>query len=124
MCWYSNILIPIRLKKSIRVYKVGIRATPELFFCKYTKYGYVSQVLHKIETLEPEDCLKRKNYSIYCIHKGFHSYASLSSPALKQDLNHLGYKIGVFEIPKGAEIYVNSFGEIVSSDIIYLGNLT
>lgn len=120
MCWYSTMLIPIKLKKPMRVYKVGIRATPNRFVCKYINHVYLSNVKNKTIQLEYDTYTGNKKFNVYSIQIGYHSYKSFLGWAMKKDLNMLGNKIGVFEIPKGATIYINKFGEIVSSDIKYL----
>lgn len=120
MCWYNTILIPIKLKKSIIVYKVGIKATSNLFSCKYVNHIYWSQRKNPTILLEPKIFTKHRTYDIYIINRGYHSYLSLLTPALGKDLSYLGKEIGVFEISKGATIYINKHGEIVSSDIKYL----
>ena len=57
----------------------------------------------------------------FCINKGYHSYLTKEMAKCRR---YAYEKIGIFEIPAGATIYVNyKLREVVSTDIKYLGLL-
>lgn len=131
MCWSNNMATPIVLKKPLKVYKVGTSTTLGGFISLFQNFMY-----HEGETMPtikinpefsrcyfPMHIPKSKLWSFdtFYIYKGYHSY-------LTEKGARFGYDeyddIGIFEIPAGATIYVNyQCGEVVSTDIKYLGVL-
>ena len=130
MCWSNYMAIPIVLKKPLKVYKVGTTKIFGNFIslfqgCVYPRLKVMPTVEIDLEfdgfypaarLLNPVWC-----YSHFRIHKGYHSYLTkkIAKYISNEDTN-----IGIFEIPAGATIYVNyRSGEVVSTDIKYLGKL-
>lgn len=123
--------IPIILKKPLRVYKIGTVSSFGGFISLFQNFMY-----HKGETMPtikinpkflrchfPMHIPKSELWSLdtFYIHKGYHSY--LTEERAKYSKNEYD-DIGIFEIPAGATIYVNYlYGEVVSTDIKYLGSL-
>lgn len=129
MCWVNYMATPIVLKKPLRVYKVGIFITPSKFISLYQNFRYYkSQIMPKVK-ISPKferlnsimGCLEELwNYDHFYILEGYHSY--LTEERAKS--NMYGSKIGIFEIPVGATVYINYISkEVVSTDIKYLGLL-
>ena len=129
MCWTNYMAIPLVLKKPLRVYKVGTVSIFGDFISLYRDFRYPESQTMPIVKINPEftrcppifgsqDGLwSHDNFHIY---KGYHSY--LTEEMAKS--NMYSGKIGIFEIPAGATIYVNyRFREVVSTDIKYLGLL-
>ena len=129
MCWSNNILIPIILKKPLRVYKVGTLTISGDFRSLYHDFVYYrSKVMSTVE-INPEltkyntfSCLdKCWTRDTFFINEGYHSYLTKKMAKHMRDSHE---KIGIFEIPSGATIYVNHrYGEVVSTNIKYLGEL-
>ena len=130
MCWSNYMATPIVLKKPLRVYKVGISTTFDNFISLFRNHVYYKcqtmptvEINPKFERLHPHE--KGFNLDLYndCfyIHKGYHSYLTKK---MAKYMKNPYEKIGIFEIPAGATIYVN-YGsrEVVSTDIKYLGLL-
>ena len=129
MCWSSYMAIPIVLKKPLKVYKVGASTVLGAFISLYQNFIYRESQTMPTVKINPEftryppifghqDGLW--SYDNFHIYKGYHSY--LTEEMAKS--NMYSGKIGVFEIPAGATIYVNyRFREVVSTDIKYLGLL-
>ena len=129
MCWTNNIAIPLVLKKPLRVYKVGMSTTSDNFISLYQDFIYYKS--RTVPTVEITPKFIRTYYSrmnwikfigkdSFDIHRGYHSYLTEEVAWYNQDDN----KIGIFEIPAGATIYVNYRSkEVVSTDIRYLGPL-
>ena len=130
MCWSNYIATPIVLKKPLRVYKVGTLSILGGFISLYRDFRYPeSQTMPTVEInpeferihpvarlLDPVWC-----YSYFHIYKGYHSYLTEEIAKCSRDEYD---DIGIFEIPAGATIYVNyKLGEVVSTDIRYLGLL-
>lgn len=130
MCWSNYMAIPIVLKKPLRVYKVGTLS----IFCDFISL-FQDYVYHKCQTMptvEINPKFKRRYpaaelfdpawyYDYFYIHKGYHSYLTKK---IAKYIKSQCEKIGIFEIPAGTTIYVNyRSGEVVSTDIIYLGLL-
>ena len=128
MCWTNNIAIPIVLKKPLRVYKVGTTIFDN-FISLFQ--GYVYHKCQAMPTVEIDPKFER--YSCFAglgelwksdrfyIHKGYHSYLTEKGARFRCDEYD---DIGIFEIPAGATIYINyKRGEVVSTDIKYLGVL-
>lgn len=129
MCWLNNIVTPIVLKKSLRVYKVGTLTTLGGFRSLYHNFVYleaeavptvkINLEFIKYNTFSPLD--KSWMHNAFCINEGYHSY--LTKEIAKYRRNQYE-EIGVFEIPSGATIYVNHrYEEVVSTNIKYLGLL-
>ena len=131
MCWSNYIAIPIVLKKPLRVYKIGTSTILGGFISLFQNFMY-----HKGETMPtikinpkfsrcyfPMHIPKSELWSFdtFYIYKGYHSYLTEKWARFKCDEYD---DIGIFEIPAGATIYVNyQYGEVVSTDIKYLGLL-
>ena len=130
MCWSNYMATPILLKKPLRVYKVGTSTTLDNFISLFQDYVYhkfqtmpTVEIDPKFERLCPDEELFNPAWYFDCfyIHKGYHSY--LTKKIAKYMKNPYD-KIGIFEIPVGATIYVNyKLREVVSTDIRYLGSL-
>ena len=129
MCWSNTMAIPIVLKKPLRVYKVGKIKTLGIFISLYQNFRYYkSQIIPTVKInpkFERNSCFaiglgELWKCDRFYINEGYHSY--LTEGMAKS--NMYSSKIGVFEIPAGATIYVNyRFREVVSTDIKYLGLL-
>ena len=130
MCWSNYMATPIVLKKPLRVYKVGTSTPFNNFISLFRDHVYYKcqtmptvEINPKFERLHPYE--KKFNLALYndCfyIHKGYHSYLTKK---MAKYMKNPYEKIGIFEIPAGATIYVN-YGsrEVVSTDIKYLGLL-
>ena len=129
MCWSNYMATPIVLKKPLKVYKVGASTVLGDFISLYRNFMYRESQTMPTVKINPEftrcppifghqDGLW--SYDNFHIYKGYHSY--LTEEMAKS--NMYSGKIGVFEIPAGATIYVNyRFREVVSTDIKYLGLL-
>lgn len=130
MCWSNYMAIPIVLKKPLRVYKVGTLATFYNFISLY--YNFVYHKCQTMPTVEINPEFERLHPSArisnlvwrcnrFNIYKGYHSYLTKEIAKLRSNEN---INIGIFEIPDGATIYINyRSGEVVSTDIKYLGVL-
>ena len=129
MCWENNIAIPLVLKKSLRVYKVGTSTTSDNFISLYQDFIYYKS--RTVPTVEINPRFERYSslipisalwsYDTFYIHKGYHSYLTEEMAKCSKDEYD---DIGIFEIPAGATIYVNyKLKEVVSTDIKYLGLL-
>ena len=130
MCWSNYTATPLVLKKPLRVYKVGTVSTFGGFISLYRNFIYrESQTMPTIK-INPEFTRippffgsqdELWNYDNFYIYEGYHSYLTKEMAKLSRDKYN---KIGIFEIPVGATIYVNyRSGEVVSTDIKYLGLL-
>lgn len=130
MCWSNNIVTPIVLKKPLRVYKVGTSTTFDSFISLFQDYVYYKcqtmptvEIDPKFKRLCPDEKLFNPAwyYDCFCIHKGYHSYLTKK---IAKYIKNPCEKIGIFEIPEGATVYVNyRYKEIVSTNIKYLGLL-
>ena len=129
MCWTNYMAIPIVLKKPLRVYKVGTLATFYNFISLYYNFVYhkcqtmpIVEIDPEFERLHPSARISNPVWRCnrFNIYKGYHSYLTKEIAKLRSN----EYNIGIFEIPAGATIYVNyRSGEVVSTDIKYLGVL-
>ena len=129
MCWTNYMAIPIVLKKPLRVYKVGTLATFYNFISLYYNFVYhkcqtmpIVEIDPEFERLHPSARISNPVWRCnrFNIYKGYHSYLTKEIAKLRSN----EYNIGIFEIPAGATIYVNyRSGEVVSTDIKYLGLL-
>ena len=130
MCWSNYMATPIVLKKPLRVYKVGTSTTFDNFISLFQDYVYYKgqtaptvEINPKFERRHPAVGLFNTAWYFYCfyIHKGYHSYLTKK---IAKYMKNPYEKIGIFEIPEGATIYVNHRSrEVVSTDIKYLGLL-
>ena len=112
MCWSNYIVIPIVLKKPLRVYKVGTLTvlgdfTSAYLNCIYNKYNIMPTVeinpeFIKYSTFSSLDKSLVPNF--FCINEGYHSYLTKE---MAKCIRYTYEKIGIFEIPSGATIYVN-----------------
>lgn len=126
MCWSNTIAIPLVLKKPLIVYKVGISTILGNFISLYLESRYCKNKTMPTVKINPEfigtyipDALR--NYEKFYIYEGYHSYLTKKRARCNCDKHT---SIGIFEIPAGATIYVNyKYGEVVSTDIKYLGLL-
>ena len=129
MCWKNYMAIPIVLKKPLRVYKVGMSTTSDNFISLYQDFIYYKS--RTVPTVEINPRFDRYfslipiralwDYDNFYIHKGYHSY--LTEEMAKHSKDEYD-DIGIFEIPAGANIYVNyKLREVVSTNIKYLGLL-
>ena len=128
MCWVNCMATPIVLKKSLRVYKVGTVSSFCGFISLYRDFRYhESQTMPTIK-INPVfirhystirlSSWQNDNFHIY---KGYHSYLT---KRMAKYMRNPYEKIGIFEIPESATIYVNYRDrEVVSTDIKYLGLL-
>ena len=130
MCWSNYMAIPLVLKKPLRVYKVGTVSIFCSFISLYRNFRYrESQTMPTVKInpefircppiFGPQDELW--SYDNFYIYEGYHSYLTKERAKCSRDKRD---DIGIFEIPVGATIYVNyKRGEVVSTDIKYLGVL-
>ena len=128
MCWANYIAIPIVLEKPLRVYKVGVSTICDNFISLFR--GYVYHKCQVMPTVKINPIFIRHYSTIrllswqndnFHIYKGYHSYLTEERAKCSRDEMD---KIGIFEIPAGATIYVNyKRREVVSTDIKYLGLL-
>ena len=132
MCWIGKNACRIA-RRDITVYKLG-RILKNEFISLYQDYTYEIKSINEEITLIP-----RKHpafYPLCMIREGYHSYISISMPYSKLGLfsrkvylgKNLGtlllcnpYYIATFIIPRGSKYFENTYGEIVSSNIIYTG---
>ena len=129
MCWANTIIIPIVLKKPLRVYKVGKIKTSGIFISLYQNFRYYKfQIMPTVKInpkFERNSCFaiglgELWKCDRFYINEGYHSY--LTEEMAKS--NTYSSKIGIFEIPVGATVYINYVcKEVVSTDIKYLGLL-
>lgn len=129
MCWSNYMVTPIVLKKPLRVYKVGKIKTSGIFISLYQNFRYYkSQIMPTVKInpkFERNSCFaigleELWKWDRFYIYKGYHSY--LTEERAKS--NMYSSKIGIFEIPVGATVYINHrHREVVSTNIKYLGLL-
>ena len=130
MCWSNYIATPLVLKKPLRVYKVGTISSFGGFISLYRDFRYLESQTMPTVKINPEfernSCFAIRLVGLgkcdrLYIYKGYHSY--LTKEMAKCNMGEYD-DIGIFEIPAGATIYVNyKLGEVVSTDIKYLGLL-
>ena len=130
MCWSNYMATPLVLKKPLRVYKVGTVSIFCGFISLYRDFRYhESQTMPTVKInpefircppiFGPQDELW--SYDNFYIYEGYHSYLTKEMAKCSRDERD---DIGIFEIPAGATIYINyKRGEVVSTDIKYLGLL-
>ena len=123
MCWTNYMATPIVLKKPLRVYKVGIARTSRSFISQYQNFRYYKYLIMPTVEIDPkfERIHPAWYFDYFYIYKGYHSYLTKK---IAKYIKNSYTKIGIFEIPAGATIYVNYRSrEVVSTDIKYLGLL-
>lgn len=130
MCWSNTIAIPLVLKKPLRVYKVGTSMTLGNFISLYQSTWYNKHKVMPTVKINPEFLRVHFpspfvealwDYDRFYIYEGYHSYITKKIARCNR---YRLEDIGIFEIPAGATIYVNhKRGEVVSTDIKYLGLL-
>ena len=125
MCWANCIAIPIVLKKPLKVYKVGKIKTSGIFISLYQNFRYYKSQIMPTVKINPEFTRRHlfvpgyrpQMWDNFYIYEGYHSY--LTEGMAKS--NMYSGKIGIFEIPIGATVYINyTCKEVVSTDIKYL----
>ena len=126
MCWSNTMAIPIVLKKPLIVYKVGKIKTSGIFISLYQNFRYPESQTMPTVKINPEfernSCFAIRLVGLwkcdrFYINEGYHSY--LTEGMAKS--NMYSGKIGIFEIPVGATVYINyACKEVVSTDIKYL----
>lgn len=129
MCWSNYIVIPIVLKKPLRVYKVVTLTvlgdfTSAYQNCTYNKYNIMPTVKINLKFIKYSTfSFLDKSWvsNAFCINEGYHSYLTKEMAKYRR---YAYEKIGIFEIPSGATIYINHrYEEVVSTNIRYLGLL-
>ena len=137
MCWTGDDTAVRKIaERDFYVYKIGI-VIGTTFCSLLRKHIYKTKGINIPILLEP----KRDSRSIMTsIERGYHSYkeVALEFTSYKESWRRVflgdavrGYVddltfydkryLGTFIVPKGSEYYINSRGEIVSSNIIYTG---
>ena len=134
MCWIGRKDNKQVAKRDFYVYKVGL-VIGNAFTSLFQKYIYRIKRSNPIIPLKP---VEDKN-GITTIETGYHSYKEVAiefcqnpnfrdiylGDAIKGFVDSLRLYshlyLCTFIVPKGSEYYINSRGEIVSSDIIYTG---
>ena len=135
MCWIGRKDTKQVAKRDFYVYKIGL-VMGNTFTSLYQKYIYRIKRSNPIIPLKP---VEDKN-GITKIETGYHSYKEVAigfypkNPYFRNI--YLGdvitgyidkfecysaLYVGTFIVPKGSEYYINTRGEIVSSNIIYTG---
>ena len=134
MCWIGRKDTKQVAKRDFYVYKVGL-VMGKTFISLFQKHIYGIKRSNPIIPLKPVE----DNCGMVTIGAGYHSYKEVaiefySNPNFR-DI-YLGDAIKgfvdefrlyshlylcTFIVPKGSEYYINSRGEIVSSNIIYTG---
>lgn len=112
MCWNNDEAIKKIAKNNFTVYKLVKFDTFDT--CKSLVYNYV-YTFKKLHKLEHSIIVKEKN-NICFIDEGFHSYTNSRILSFVEDI--ISGCIVECTIPKGAEYYVNNYGEAVSNQII------
>lgn len=134
MCWIGRKDNKQVAKRDFYVYKVGL-VMGKTFISLFQKHIYRIKRSNPIIPLKPVE----DNCGMVTIEAGYHSYKEVaiefySNPnfrniylgdAIKGFVNELSLYshlyLCTFIVPKGSEYYINSRGEIVSSNIIYTG---
>lgn len=134
MCWIGRKDNKQVAKRDFYVYKVGL-VMGKTFISLFQKHIYRIKRSNPIIPLKPVE----DNCGMVTIEAGYHSYKEVaiefySNPnfrniylgdAIKGFVDELSLYshlyLCTFIVPKGSEYYINSRGEIVSSNIIYTG---
>lgn len=110
MCWSNCMATPIILKKPLRVYKTGSSTVLDGFISSYQDFIYRK---YKVQpTIEINPIFERRfipvsllegpwDLDIFYILEGYHSYLTKEMAELRRDKLE---KIGMFEIPAGANV--------------------
>lgn len=134
MCWIGRKDNKQVAKRDFYVYKVGL-VMGKTFISLFQKHIYGIKRSNPIIPLKPVE----DNCGMVTIEAGYHSYKEVaiefySNPNFRDiylgdaikgfvdefsQYSHL--YLCTFIVPKGSEYYINSRGEIVSSNIIYTG---
>ena len=142
MCW-AEVLKNVKYQvadKDIKVYKIVTYANKQSCVSIIKNFNYTTNILYKIPTLEYDEIAQK--YGVLKIEKAYHSYIGvqfvcnstfrivkgvyrcksiiLGNRRMLMSFENDGY-IATFIIPKGAVYIINSYGEIVSNQIIYTG---
>lgn len=129
MCWMNSMVIPIVLKKPLKVYKIGTSTNLGNFISLYQNFMYRKFQTMPTIKINPRFIRISNSLSLdalwdcdsFYINEGYHSY--LTEEVARWNSEEFD-AIGIFEIPAGATIYVNYIcQEVVSTDIKYLGLL-
>lgn len=129
MCWNGHSGQKKVAEKDIEVYKIGL-VHNNRFICEFRDFSYKKGVINKELVLRETHWM-----GSISIKEGYHSYKRVSikfdSLSGRTKYIYLGYKLhpypygiyhlATFIIPKGSIYYENIYGEIVSSNIIYIG---
>lgn len=134
MCWIGRKYTKQVAKRDFYVYKIGV-VLGNNFVSLFRKHIYRIKKSNPIIPLKPV----KDNYGIIEIETGYHSYKEVAiefcQNLYSRDI-YLGDAIMgfvddlslyshlylcTFIVPKGSEYYINTRGEIVSSNIIYTG---
>lgn len=134
MCWIGRKYTKQVAKRDFYVYKVGL-VMGKTFISLFQKHIYGIKRSNPIIPLKPVE----DNCGMVTIEAGYHSYKEVaiefySNPnfrdiylgdAIKGFVDEFSLYshlyLCTFIVPKGSEYYINSRGEIVSSNIIYTG---
>ena len=134
MCWIGRKNTKQVAKRDFYVYKIGL-VLSNTFTSLFRKHIYRIKKDNSIILLKPV----KDNCGWIKIEDGYHSYKEVAiefcqNPYLRDiylgdvikgfvdDLRlYSPLYLGTFIVPKGSEYYINSRGEIVSSNIIYTG---
>lgn len=134
MCWIGRKDTKQVAKRDFYVYKVGL-VMGKTFISLFQKHIYGIKRSNPIIPLKPVE----DNCGMVTIEAGYHSYKEVaiefySNPnfrdiylgdAIKGFVDEFSLYshlyLCTFIVPKGSEYYINSRGEIVSSNIIYTG---
>lgn len=134
MCWIGRKDTKQVAKRDFYVYKVGL-VRGNTFVSLFRKHIYRIKGSNPIIPLKPVE----DNCGMVTIEAGYHSYKEVaiefySNPnfrdiylgdAIKGFVDEFSLYshlyLCTFIVPKGSEYYINSRGEIVSSNIIYTG---
>lgn len=131
MCWTSNKTpVFIKAKKDIEVYKLG-RIKNDVFISQYRDYKYILNEKNPNIEIYPDgnkinegyhsyskNCFIEiaDYYNIYCIKNANLNFVGLFSSST-------AICIGKFIIPKGTTYCINSNGELVSENIIFVKSI-
>lgn len=134
MCWIGRKDTKQVAKRDFYVYKIGL-VMDNIFISLFQKHVYRIKESNPIIPLKPVE----SNCGMIEIEAGYHSYKEVaiefySNPnfrdiylgdAIKGIVDEFSLYshlyLCTFIVPKGSEYYINSRGEIVSSNIIYTG---
>lgn len=136
MCWQNIEATKQVAKRDFYVYKIGF-VIGNNFSSLYQKYNYKIKRSNPVIPLKP---VRSYPYDLAKIETGYHSYKEVAIEFYPKNpyfrnvyLGDVitGYidkfecysalYVGTFIVPKGSEYYINTRGEIVSSNIIYTG---